>query len=121
MPSKSAQRDTAEAAAADGESFVYCKGCGTQLESRTRLKPRTVVQTMMCEPCRERHGHSLVPAPGEPTFCYRCGGPEEVFVSPGFAPATYHICPRCLPDRYQRYSAGDFEPPPKEPEEQASK
>jgi hypothetical protein len=92
------------------DSFVYCKGCGTPLESRARLsKPRAVVDTMMCESCREKHGHALMPAPGEPTYCYRCGTLEDVFVTTGISPATYHICPRCLPDRHARYSAGDFD------------
>ena len=110
MASKSAPRIAPTAAPEDPDSFVYCKGCGTPLESRARLsKPRAVVNTMMCEECREKHGHALMPAPGEPTFCYRCGGPEEVFVTPGISPATYHICPRCLPERYARYQAGDFD------------
>jgi hypothetical protein len=110
MASKSAPRATTTAAPEERDSFVYCKGCGTPLESRARLsKPRAVVDTMMCEDCREKHGHALMPAPGEPTFCYRCGGPEEVFVTPGISPATYHICPQCLPERYARYQAGDFD------------
>lgn len=118
MPSTRTQRD-AGAAVSDGEAFVYCKGCGTQLESRARLsKPRAVVDSMMCEPCREKHGHALMPRPGEPTFCYRCGREEEVFVAPGISPATYHICAHCLPDRYERYKAGDFETPPKQPAEE---
>src|SRR5690242_3147255 len=96
------------------DEWVYCKGCGTPLELRSRLaRPKAQVNTMMCESCIEIHGHPLVPKPGAPTFCYRCGGPEEVFEAPGISPAIYHICPRCLPDRYERYSRGDFEAPPK--------
>ena len=110
MANKGGQREGASAATEEREAYVYCKGCDTQLESRSRLsKPRTVVNSMMCEACREKHGHALMPAPGEPTYCYRCGTLEEVFVTPGIAPATYHICPQCLPDRYARYSAGDFD------------
>lgn len=118
MPSNRAQRESTATAPESG-AYVYCKGCGTQLESRTKLKPRAVVEAMMCAPCREKHGHALVPAPGEPTFCYRCGTPEETFVSSGFAPATYHICPQCLPERYARYKAGNFEPPEETPAEEA--
>jgi hypothetical protein len=96
------------------ELYVYCKGCGQRLESRARLsKPKAVVSTMMCESCREIHGHALMPRPGAPTFCYRCGTEEQSFVAPGISPAIYHVCPRCLPDRIERYSAGDFETPPK--------
>jgi len=96
------------------EDWVYCKGCGTPLELRSRLsKPKAQVDKMMCESCIGRHGHPLVPTPGAPTFCYRCGGPEEVFEAPGISPAIYHICPRCLPERYARYQQGDFETPPK--------
>lgn len=110
MASKNAQRDVTVATPEERETFVYCKGCGTQLESRARLsKPRAIVDTMMCESCREKHGHALMPSPGAPTFCYRCGGPEEVFVTPGISPATYHLCPVCLPDRYARYQQGDFD------------
>src|SRR5947209_4117834 len=84
-------------------SFVYCKGCGAQLESRERLsKPRPVVEVMMCESCQAEHGHALMPSPGAPTFCYRCGRPEEVFIEPGTTPVTHHICPLCLPDRAAR-------------------
>lgn len=103
------------------DNFVYCKGCGTPLESRARLtKPKAQVDTMMCEPCIEKHGHRLMPGPGAPTFCYRCGGPEDIFIAPGISPATYHICPRCLPERTARYQQGDFEVPMRSntPEEQ---
>lgn len=98
------------------DAFVYCKGCGTQLESRARLtKPKAVVDTMMCEKCIEIHGHPLMPKPGSPTFCYRCGGPEETFEAPGISPAIYHLCPRCLPERAARYRSGDFETPMRQP------
>lgn len=98
------------------DAFVYCKGCGTQLEGRARLsKPKAVVDTMMCEPCIEKHGHALMPSPGSPTFCYRCGGPEEIYIAPGISPAIHHICPRCLPERTARYKAGDFETPMRQP------
>lgn len=94
------------------DNFVYCKGCGTQLEGRARLsKPKAVVDTMMCEACVEKHGHPLMPSPGSPTFCYRCGGAEEVYEAPGISPAIYHICSRCLPERAARYRKGDFETP----------
>jgi len=94
--------------------FVYCKGCGIQLESRARLsKPKAVVSAMMCEPCQEKHGHALMPLPGSPTFCYRCGQAEEVFIAPGTSPAVHHLCSRCLPERAARYRAGDFERPVK--------
>ena len=125
MPSTSnRQQREAEPFAPDtrpgADEYVYCKGCGTQLESRARLaKPRAVVEFMMCEPCREKYGHALMPTPGAPTYCYRCGTLEEVFVAPGVSPATYHVCPRCLPDRAARYRTGDFEPPVKQPEEEA--
>lgn len=71
---------------------------------------------MMCESCIEIHGHPLVPKPGAPTYCYRCGGAEEIFEAPGIAPAIYHICPRCLPERVARYRSGDFETPMRVPE-----
>jgi hypothetical protein len=101
-----------------GDAFVYCKGCGKQLESRSKLqKPRVHVEYMMCGTCREQHGHALMPSPGSPTYCYRCGKKEEIFIEPGISPITHHVCVDCLPDRAQRYRAGDFAPPPKEPEE----
>src|SRR5947209_3377511 len=93
-------------------AHVYCKGCGKPLESRARVsQPRAVVSAMMCEPCQEEHGHALIPKSGSPTFCYRCGGPDELFVSLDTSPITYHVCPRCVPDRAARYRAGDFETP----------
>jgi hypothetical protein len=103
------------------DEFVYCKGCGKQLESRARLsKPKAQVDTMMCPECVEKHGHALMPSPGSPTFCYRCGGPEEVYEAGGISPAIYHICPRCLPDRRARYQAGDFEVPMRTPATEAA-
>jgi len=94
------------------DAYVYCKGCGAPLEERSRLsKPRAVVDVMMCEACQEKHGHCLMPVSGAPTYCYRCGTLEEVFVEPGQSPITRHVCPRCLPDRVARYRAGDFEEP----------
>lgn len=92
--------------------FVYCKGCGQPLERRDRFsRSRPVVTVMMCDPCRELHGHDLIPMSGSATFCYRCGGPDEVFVTTGLWPETHHVCPRCLPERAARYRSGDFEPP----------
>ena len=94
------------------DAYVYCKGCGTRLEERARLaKPRAVVDVMMCEPCQQKHGHQLMPVSGAPTYCYRCGTLEEVFIEPGQSPITRYVCPRCLPDRVARYRAGDFEDP----------
>jgi hypothetical protein len=74
---------------------------------------------MMCEACRGIHHHSLMPQPGSPTYCYRCGTLEEVFIEPGTSPATHHVCPRCLPDRVVRYRSGDFAEPVRVPEEGA--
>ncbi|MDQ2743840.1 MAG: hypothetical protein M3Z66_16305 [Chloroflexota bacterium] len=92
------------------EEFVYCKGCGQPLEGQTRRQEhRAVVAVMMCEPCRARHGHQLIPESGEPSFCYRCGGPDEIFIELCFSPVTYHVCPRCIPERAARYRAGNFE------------
>jgi hypothetical protein len=96
----------------DADTFVYCKGCGEPLESRSRVsQPRAVITFMMCSSCRETHGHALMPGPGSPTFCYRCGGSDELYVTGGISPATYHVCPRCVPDRAARYRAHDFEVP----------
>ncbi len=104
------------------DTYVYCKGCGTPLESRARLtKPRAVVDVMMCTSCQEIHGHSLMPSPGAPTFCYRCGRSEDVFIEPSpTTPVTHHICPHCLPDRHARFSAGDFADPQEVPAPEAS-
>lgn len=97
--------------------YVYCKGCGTPLESRDRFsRSRPVVTVMMCDACRVVHGHDLIPKSGSDTFCYRCGGPDEIFVTTGIAPETHHVCPRCLPDRAARYRQGDFVPPVPEAE-----
>jgi hypothetical protein len=99
--------------------FVYCKGCGEVLEGRAPITRRSkVVQFMMCEACRTLHGHPLAPAPGSPSFCYRCGGPDELFVSTESSPATYRVCPRCAPARAARYRAQDFEPPATVPPKQ---
>lgn len=104
-------REDARPGASD---FVYCKGCGQPLESRDRFaRSRPVVTVMMCDPCRELHGHDLIPTSGSATFCYRCGGPDEAFVTTGLWPETHHVCPRCLPDRAARYRSGDFAPPEK--------
>lgn len=103
------------------DEFVYCKGCGKQLEARARLtRPKAVVDTMMCPDCVAEHGHPLMPRPGAPTFCYRCGQAEEIFEAPGVSPAIHHICPRCLPERAARYRAGDFETPLRQPAAEAS-
>ena len=97
--------------------YVYCKGCGTPLESRDRFsRSRPVVTVMMCDACRVVHGHDLIPKSGSDTFCYRCGGPDEIFVTTGIAPETHHVCPRCLPERAARYRQGDFVPPVPEAE-----
>jgi len=93
-------------------AYVYCKGCGHVLESRDRfLRSRPAVTVMMCDSCREIHGHDLIPKSGSDTFCYRCGGPDEVFISTGLWPETHHVCPRCLPTRAERYRSGNFAPP----------
>ncbi|HLJ66358.1 MAG TPA: hypothetical protein VKX16_03240 [Chloroflexota bacterium] len=91
--------------------FVYCKGCGEPLESRDRFtRAGPVVAVMMCDACRTAHGHDLIPSSGSATFCYRCGGPDEIFVTKGRWPETHHVCPRCLPSRAVRYRAGNFAP-----------
>ena len=91
--------------------FVYCKGCGQPLESRDRFtNSRPVVTVMMCDSCREAHGHDLIPISGSATFCYRCGGPDEIFITPGMSPITHHVCPRCLPERAARFRDGNFAP-----------
>jgi hypothetical protein len=97
-------------------AYVYCKGCGTPLESRDRFsRPKPMVTVMMCDSCRAKHGHDLIPAEGSATFCYRCGGPDEIFVKTGTSPETHHVCPRCLPDRAERYRSGNFAPLEPEP------
>jgi NMD protein affecting ribosome stability and mRNA decay len=94
------------------DALLYCKGCGQPLnERRKSAGTRHNVTVMMCDSCREIHGNDLAPSPGSPTFCYRCGGPDELFVTNDTWPATYHVCPRCLPERAARYRAGDFEQP----------
>ena len=91
------------------DTFVYCKGCGISLAGQARRQQaRTAVTVMMCDECQVRHGHALMPAPGTPSFCYRCGGPDEIVVEKSFSPVTYHLCPRCVPERLARYRAGDF-------------
>src|SRR5689334_15488815 len=76
--------------------YVYCKGCGMPLESRARFSgPKPTVSVMMGDPCRALHGHDLIPTPGSTTYCYRCGGLDEIFVSRGHCPETHHVCPRC--------------------------
>jgi hypothetical protein len=98
---------------------VYCKGCGAPLEGELRHMPaRTRVTIMMCEPCRKVHKHELIPTSGSPTFCYRCGEPDEIFVEQAVSPITHHVCPRCVPERAARYRSGKFtpaEPVPVEP------
>jgi hypothetical protein len=115
------EREPDVAAAEDRpDAYVYCKGCGKPLESRARLaKPRAVVDAMMCQACQQEHGHALMPSSGSPTFCYRCGRREEVFVEPGTPSVTHYICPHCLADRAARYAAGDFTEPQKAPAEGA--
>ncbi|GAC1405287.1 MAG: hypothetical protein NVSMB52_19120 [Chloroflexota bacterium] len=94
------------------DSFVYCKGCGESLVGQARhQKAKVKVTTMMCEKCQKRHGHALMPKPGAPSFCYRCGEPDAIVVEEGFSPVTHHLCPRCVPERLARYRAGDFETP----------
>ncbi|HZB97365.1 MAG TPA: hypothetical protein VE219_02080 [Candidatus Sulfotelmatobacter sp.] len=94
------------------DQFVYCKGCGEPLEGQARRVPRrTVVTVMMCDPCQERHGHALMPKAGSPTYCFRCGTLDETFTSDEYGHPTYHVCPRCLPDRVARYREGNFEVP----------
>jgi len=93
-------------------TFVYCKGCGEPLEGREPVVGRKrTVTFMMCAACRERYGHDLIPPAGVATFCYRCGGPDEIFVTEDPWPETHHVCPRCLPDRAARFRSGNFAPP----------
>lgn len=99
------------------DEYVYCKGCGTRLETRARLtKPKAIVDTMMCDPCVQKHGHTLMPKPGSQTYCYRCGRAEETFQAGGISPAVYHLCTICLPERAARYRVGNFETPMRVPE-----
>jgi hypothetical protein len=93
----------------DADSFVYCKGCGEQLLGEARHQPpRVKVAVMMCADCREIHGHPLIPRWGAPSFCYRCGTRDEIFVERGTLPARHHVCPRCLPTKAARYRIGNF-------------
>jgi hypothetical protein len=93
----------------DADSFVYCKGCGEPLPGEARHQPpRVKVVVMMCAGCRAIHGHPLIPRPGAPSFCYRCGTRDEILVERGTWPVTYHVCPRCLPTKAARYRAGNF-------------
>ena len=91
------------------DAFVYCKGCGDALVDQPRHQERRGgVTTMMCAACQTQHGHVLIPEPGAPTFCFRCGRPDVIVVEKGFSPTIHHLCPRCVPDRYARYRAGNF-------------
>ena len=91
------------------DAFVYCKGCGAALVDQPRHQERRGgVTTMMCAACQTQHGHVLIPGSGAPTFCFRCGGPDVIVVEKGLSPVTHHLCPRCVPDRYARYRAGNF-------------
>ena len=91
------------------DAFVYCKGCGQPLQGQSRHpQARKAVTVMMCESCVEEHGHALMPKSGSQSYCYRCGGPDELFIEQGISPVTYHVCPRCVPDRAARYRAGNF-------------
>ncbi|GAC1520252.1 MAG: hypothetical protein NVS2B16_27190 [Chloroflexota bacterium] len=91
---------------------VYCKGCGVALTGEVRhQKPKVAVTVMMCEDCQTQHGHALMPLPGAPSFCYRCGEPDTLVVEEGFSPVTHRLCPRCVPERLARYSAGNFRTP----------
>ena len=93
----------------DADKFVYCKGCGEPLVGERRHQPaRVVVAVMMCEDCQKKHGHELIPRSGSPSFCYRCGSPDEIFVERGTSPITHHVCPRCLPERAARFRTGNF-------------
>jgi hypothetical protein len=100
--------------------YVYCKGCGQPLEGQPRHAAQGKrISTMMCAPCREFHGHDLVPRSDAPSFCYRCGGEDEVFIEEDIRPITHRVCPRCVPERAERYRAGDFAtpvPPPALPQ-----
>jgi hypothetical protein len=92
--------------------FVYCKGCGVPLTGEPRyLPPRAAVTIMMCGACRQTHKHALIPTTGSPTYCYRCGGRDEIFVERAQAPITHHVCSRCLPERAARYRSGNFKKP----------
>lgn len=98
--------DDARPGAAD---CVYCKGCGHPLVGQARrMQSRVPVAVMMCEPCQERHGHALIPTSGSPTYCFRCGGLDEVFLEQDFSPITHRVCPRCIPERAARYRDGNF-------------
>src|SRR5947209_364751 len=93
----------------DAENFVYCKGCGQQLAGEPRhQRPKMPVAVMMCQSCRTAHGHALIPRPGAPSYCYRCGGRDEIFIERGVSPVTHHVCPRCVPARAARYRGGNF-------------
>jgi hypothetical protein len=123
-PSDRSRRDTQSTVVEnrpEPNAYVYCKGCGAQLEDRSRLqRPKVMIEAMMCEPCQSQHNHALMPSPGSPTYCYRCGTLEEIVMEPSTTPITHHVCPACLPDRLERYRAGDFAPPPKAPAEAKS-
>ena len=94
------------------DAFVYCKGCGVALPAQPRYQEiRGGVTTMMCEACQKQHGHVLIPGSDAPTFCFRCGRPDVIVVENGFSPVTHHLCPRCVPDRFARYRAGNFRTP----------
>lgn len=91
------------------DAFVYCKGCGMSLPDQPRHQERRVaVTTMMCAACQKLHGHALIPGSNARTFCFRCGRPDAIVIEKGFSPTIHHLCPRCVPDRYARYRAGNF-------------
>jgi hypothetical protein len=103
----------------DAANFVYCVGCGKKLTQRSGLlRVRGAAINIYCEKCQGRD----VNAWGEEapiTYCFRCGTQHVRYIETEPYRTIHAICPRCRPERANRYAAGDFAPLPPPPEEPA--
>lgn len=102
----------------DAASFVYCVGCGGQLTQRSGLlRVRGAAINIYCSKCQGRDADAW----GEDapiSYCFRCGTKHIRYIEVEPYRTIHSICPRCRPERAQRYEAGDFAPlpPPEETE-----
>lgn len=94
----------------DAASFVYCVGCGKQLAQKSGLlRVRGAAINIYCDECEGRDATAW----GEEapiTYCFRCGTKHIRYIEAEPYRTIHSICPRCRPERAERYAAGDFAP-----------
>lgn len=102
-------------------TLVYCVGCGKVLGQRSAvLRSKGGPITIYCDDCTGQDFDSGGEN-GPLTYCFRCGTQHVRYIEAEPYRTVHSICPRCRPERAERYDHGNFvPPPPPEPSVEAS-